>query len=200
MNSFRRSKLLFLPPLILISVFASLFLLTESVTKTTQKAHHHHHLHVQNHLQTARSTCQGTLHPDLCVSTLSKFPDFQKKSVADFISATVNLTINLVHSSASSCKSIRNHLHAVPLIQRRAIDDCLELLSETVDELKSAVSDLSSVQKGSHSRYSDIQTLLSGAMTNQDTCLDGFAQASNKTLRKIIQPGLVNILLVSAEI
>nr|DAD47683.1 TPA_asm: hypothetical protein HUJ06_017620 [Nelumbo nucifera] len=61
-------------------------------------------------------------------------------------------------------------------LQEMALDDCLEILDETVADLKSALSGLS--PKNSPSRhYNDLGTLLSAAMTNQYTCLDGFAHS-----------------------
>nr|DAD28621.1 TPA_asm: hypothetical protein HUJ06_030089 [Nelumbo nucifera]DAD28622.1 TPA_asm: hypothetical protein HUJ06_030090 [Nelumbo nucifera] len=76
-------------------------------------------------------------------------------------------------------------------LQEMALDDCLELLDETVADLKSALSGLS--PKNSPSRhYNDLGTLLSAAMTNQCTCLDGFAH-SKGNVREEIKQGLYNI-------
>ncbi|XP_043708356.1 pectinesterase [Telopea speciosissima] len=147
-------------------------------TTKTPKWHIHHHLKV------AHSACEGTLYPELCVSTISTIPNIATKSIPQIISATVNQTVAEVHSSASNCSSIRKKEKKIldPL-QKRALDDCLELFSETVAELKSSLSDLS--KTSTLKRYHDLQTLLSGAMTNQYTCLDGFAYSNGKVRKKI---------------
>nr|DAD21817.1 TPA_asm: hypothetical protein HUJ06_023280 [Nelumbo nucifera] len=76
-------------------------------------------------------------------------------------------------------------------LQEMALDDCLELLDETVADLKSALSSLS--PKNSPSRhYNDLGTLLSAAMIYQYTCLDGFAH-SKGNVREEIKQGLYNI-------
>lgn len=57
------------------------------------------------------------------------------------------------------------------MIEIRALEDCHTLFLDTVSQLKSAVNDLS---KSPAKKYDDLRTMLSAAMTNQATCLDGF--------------------------
>ncbi|KAF8014892.1 hypothetical protein BT93_H0631 [Corymbia citriodora subsp. variegata] len=153
------------------------------------------HFHIRRHLQVARSTCEGTLYPDLCVSTLASFPDLASKSVPEIISSTVNLTTAQVRSASSSCSGLERRLASkLGPLERRALGDCLELLAHTVDEFGKAISDLSSKNgvNAPATHFHDLQTLLSGAMTNQYTCLDGFAYSKQK-VRDAIQSNLFNI-------
>nr|DAD48256.1 TPA_asm: hypothetical protein HUJ06_018193 [Nelumbo nucifera] len=91
-------------------------------------------------------------------------------------SATVQHTVNEVRTSASNCTGIRMKRRTLDPLQEMALDDCLELLDEIVADLKSALSGLS--PKNSPSRhYNDLGTLLSPAMTNQYTCVDGFTHS-----------------------
>ncbi|KDP28190.1 hypothetical protein JCGZ_13961 [Jatropha curcas] len=60
-----------------------------------------------------------------------------------------------------------------------------------MDELKVALNDLYS-RKSASQHYHELQTLLSAAMTNQYTCLDGFAY-SEGNVRKVIKSNLYNI-------
>ncbi|KAF2315035.1 hypothetical protein GH714_037629 [Hevea brasiliensis] len=96
-----------------------------------------------------------------------------------------------VRVSSSNCRGIRKKLKKPDKIENVALNDCLELFSDTIDELTLALSDLS--PKTSPSKhYHDLQTLLSAAMTNQYTCLDGFAYSKGK-VRKTIKTSLYNI-------
>lgn len=153
------------------------------------------HIHVHKNLQllqaVAESACQDTLYPELCVSTVSTFPDLHKKSLPDVIQHIVNTTVAEVRDSASNCSQIKKKLRNLDPLDRRALEDCLELLSETVVELKAAMSDLSST-KDSVKHYKDLQTLFSAAMTNQYTCLDGFAY-SKRNVRRYIERRLRKI-------
>ncbi|GFQ04115.1 pectinesterase [Phtheirospermum japonicum] len=91
-----------------------------------------------------------------------------------------------VRDSASNCSSLRRKLlRRLEPIELRALDDCLELFADTAAELSQIVADLSASKSPETSYYDDLQTLLSGAMTNQYTCLDGFAYSKNNTRRFI---------------
>ncbi|KAK6120179.1 hypothetical protein DH2020_046085 [Rehmannia glutinosa] len=142
-------------------------------------------IHIHKHIQIAESHCEGTLYPDLCVSTVASFPELRRKTLPEIISATVNVTMKEVRDSASNCSSLRRKLlKKLEPIELRALEDCLELFADTVEELKKINSDLSA-SKSQEKYYDDLQTLLSGAMTNQYTCLDGFAYSKNNTRRFI---------------
>lgn len=70
--------------------------------------------------------------------------------------------------------------------------DCLELLDNTKDELETVL-DAMADQCGPARNLTNMLTFLSAALTNQYTCLDGFAVGSNRTVRRFIQDGLYNI-------
>ncbi|KAL5859159.1 hypothetical protein ACOSQ4_000455 [Xanthoceras sorbifolium] len=186
----RRIKLL----LALLPFSAILLLLFSSVTtlKKSPKTSEIPHIHVHRHLQIAHSTCEGTLYPELCVSTIASLPDLASKSVPQLISATVNRTVSELRASTSNCSGIRRKREDLDTLQKRAINDCIELLNDSIAELKSALSDLSPKKSSPAKHYHDLQTLFSAAMTNQYTCLDGFAY-SKGNVREAIQNSLYNI-------
>ncbi|RDX63628.1 putative pectinesterase/pectinesterase inhibitor 40, partial [Mucuna pruriens] len=162
---------------ILSSVFV---ILLYSVTHFSLAATQESHLH----FQVANSTCEGTLYPDLCVSTLTSFPDLTSKSVPQMICSVVNNTIYEVTLSSSNCSRLRHKLPNLNTLEKRALDDCLSLFDGTVTELKTTIADLSQSTVGSK-RYHHSQTLLSGAMTNVYTCLDGFAYSKGHVRDRI---------------
>ncbi|KAH6768914.1 hypothetical protein C2S51_014250, partial [Perilla frutescens var. frutescens] len=143
-------------------------------------------IHVYKHDQTvAESACGGTLYPDLCVSTVAALPELRRKTLQEVISHTINVTMKEVRASADNCTSLRRKLlKKLEPLELRALEDCLELFSDTVTELNKILADLSS-SAAPAKYYADLQTLLSGAMTNQYTCLDGFAYSKNNTRRFI---------------
>lgn len=142
-------------------------------------------IHIHKHVQIAESTCEGTLYPDLCVSTVAAFPELRRKTLPEVIARTINVTMKEVRAASTNCTGLRRRLlkNLSPL-DLRALDDCLELFSDTVAELKKILSDLSSGSPP-EKYYDNLATLLSGAMTNQYTCLDGFAYSKNNTRRLI---------------
>ncbi|KAJ8899105.1 hypothetical protein K2173_010258 [Erythroxylum novogranatense] len=177
--------------LLILAVVISLLppLPLKTTSSTTSKTLN---LHVHEHLQIAHSTCEGTLYPQLCVSTLRSLPDLHSMSLPEFIIATLNRTMREIRASTSNVTYIRrNESETLDQLEKVAIKDCLDLFDNSIAELKSAVSDLSH-KKSVPEHYKDLQTLLSAAMTNQYTCLDGFAY-SKGNVRDIIENSLFNI-------
>ncbi|KAL6010498.1 hypothetical protein ACLOJK_000931 [Asimina triloba] len=70
-----------------------------------------------------------------------------------------------------------------------AVDDCVELLDLSDDELTWTLSDASGGARGKGNgtgdRASDLKTWLSAALGNQDTCLDGF-EGTDGTVKAIV--------------
>ncbi|PHT44357.1 Pectinesterase 2 [Capsicum baccatum] len=149
----------------------------------------------KNIIKIANSHCQGTLYPQLCISTLSLIPNLEQKSIPQIISSNVNVTLNEVKSSSQHCNNILHKMSKLDPNEKRALYDCIELLGDrTIDELQTTLYDLST-KNGTNSpskHYNDLQTLLSGAMTNQDTCIGGFYN-SNHNLTHYFEKDLKTI-------
>ncbi|XP_071741860.1 pectinesterase-like [Rutidosis leptorrhynchoides] len=180
--------------LLAFSIF-SLFKFTDNpqtlplFTKTTP-LHIHIHKHIQT--QTAHTHCDGTLYYDLCLQTLTTIlPDLRSKSLPEIISATINQTVYDVRSTDFNVTAIRRKLRNLSPIEVRALEDCHSLFLETVTELTSAISDL---KRSPYGKNYDLQTLLSAAMTNQATCLDGFAYSKSRNkIRRYFRKSLRDI-------
>ncbi|KAK9040825.1 hypothetical protein V6N11_015963 [Hibiscus sabdariffa] len=188
-NMYNSSARFLLPISALVLVFlSSVGALPTKIPKATQVQRFHAH----NHLQIAHSACEGTLYPDLCVSTISTLPDLASKSVPELIQATRNRTMYEVRLSSSNCTTIVEGLKSITALEKAAIKDCLELFDDTLEELRVALSDLAPKKLAVSKNYHDLQTFLSAAMTNQYTCLDGFSRTKGN-IRNYIKKGLHDI-------
>lgn len=61
--------------------------------------------------------------------------------------------------------------------EKNALQDCMEMLDQTLYELEQAMDELCSFPSSTvhfHRSYGNIKTLLSAAMTNENTCINGF--------------------------
>ncbi|CAN8237785.1 unnamed protein product [Cochlearia groenlandica] len=97
-------------------------------------------------------------------------------NITNLIVATLNHTIFKANLSFSDFINLQKRLDS-NLSHRDlcAFNDCLELLDDTVYDLTTAISNLQSHSQDIH----EIKMLLSAAMTNTRTCLDGFASGDN---------------------
>ncbi|CAH8322681.1 unnamed protein product [Eruca vesicaria subsp. sativa] len=97
-------------------------------------------------------------------------------NIIELLVATLNQTISKVNLSSSNFSNLQTSLGSnLTHRDRCAFGDCLELLDDTVLDLTTAISEL---QFPSPELYS-VSMLLSAAMTNTRTCLDGFASSDH---------------------
>lgn len=122
------------------------------------------------------------LHGDVCAATLSAMPPgLSKKPLPEVISYVVSRAADAVRAAASNCTSyLAPERHSQLRVRDRlALADCLELFSHTLTQLATASSELelelSNSSRTAEERVAGVQTVLSAAMTNQFTCLDGFS-------------------------
>lgn len=192
----RRAKLLAIP---FSSLLLFLLLLNSPAPKSARNvAHRNFDIHATSHIQTtttyriASGHCADTPYPDLCVSTLTTIPQLTTKSLPQIIIATINHTAPMVESSGAACASfLRSRLASYDARQRAALSDCLDLFDQTMSDFHEATACL---EKHPTSSLDKLKTVLSAAITNQYSCLDGFAYVNDsRSLRPRIEGELFNI-------
>lgn len=114
------------------------------------------------------------------------------KSQKDVIELSLNITITTVEHNFYKIKKLTKTQKDLTPREKTALHDCLETIDETLDELHEVEDDLEQYpNKKSLSQHADdLKTLLSAAMTNQETCLDGFShEEADKKVRKVLIGG-----------
>ncbi|XVE64392.1 hypothetical protein DITRI_Ditri07aG0097400 [Diplodiscus trichospermus] len=124
--------------------------------------------------QAISKTCSKTRFPDLCVNSLLEFPGSLTASEQDLVHISFNMTLQHFSKALYSTTSF-SYLQMDPLV-RSAYDDCLELLDDSIDALSSSLTSIIPSEDGNNKGGSnqDVMTWLSAALTNQDTCTEGF--------------------------
>ncbi|XP_068304017.1 pectinesterase-like [Pyrus communis] len=146
-----------------------------------------------------KSSCSSTLYPELCFSTLALHPEAFKKvsSQKDVIELSLNITTTAVqHNFYTVEKLLKSGKNKLTKREKGALHDCLETIDETLDELHDAVEDLHEYpnEKTLIQHADDLKTLISSAITNQETCLDGFSHDdADKKVRKFLLAGQVHV-------
>ncbi|CAA3006795.1 pectinesterase pectinesterase inhibitor U1 [Olea europaea subsp. europaea] len=141
-----------------------------------------------------KSSCSSTLYPDLCYSTIANSLTENKKvkSQKDVIELALNITHTTVKQNYFKIGKLIAKGKNLTEREKTALHDCLETIDETLDELHEAVKDLEEYpnKKSLKQHADDLKTLLSSAMTNQETCLDGFSHDdADKHVREELNKG-----------
>ncbi|KAJ4953212.1 hypothetical protein NE237_030044 [Protea cynaroides] len=146
-----------------------------------------------------KSSCSITLYPELCYSTVATVPGATNKlsSQKDVIEVSLNITTAAVeHNYFTIEKIIERKKKTLTQREKTALHDCLEMVDDTLDELHKTADDLKKYRSGKKKKKpilefaDDLKTLVSAAMTNQDSCLDGFAhEKADKEVRSLLESG-----------
>ncbi|KAE8671765.1 putative pectinesterase/pectinesterase inhibitor 34 [Hibiscus syriacus] len=120
--------------------------------------------------QAISRTCGKTRFRKLCVNSLLQFPGSLTAGEQDLVHMSFNVTLQRFNKALYTTTSI-SYIQMDPRV-RSAYDDCLELLEDSVDALSHSLSSV--VSNGKVGSTQDVMTWLSAALTNQDTCTEGF--------------------------
>ncbi|EEF45717.1 Pectinesterase PPE8B precursor, putative [Ricinus communis] len=132
--------------------------------------------------QAISKTCGKTRFPALCVNSLLDFPGSLTASEQDLVHISFNMTLQHF-TKALYLSSTISYLQMDTRV-RSAFDDCLELLDDSVDALSRSLSAVAPSSGATNGRpqpigsNQDVVTWLSAALTNHDTCMEGFEELS----------------------
>ncbi|KAL4560115.1 hypothetical protein LXL04_032264 [Taraxacum kok-saghyz] len=118
-----------------------------------------------------QSSCITTLYPDLCYSTLSTTKNLTTKK--DVIQLAIEKTKETIQGNFNALKKLSSdsNLHKRCKI---ALQECLELVTGTLDDLDMVIQDLEEypTKKSLREQADDLKTLMSTTITNEDICVD----------------------------
>lgn len=127
--------------------------------------------------QAISRTCSKTRFPALCVNSLLQFPGSATASEQDLVHISFNMTLQHLSRALYSSTGISS-VQMDPRV-RSAYEDCLELLEDSVDALLRSLNSVAPPPSGGGGGSTeDVLTWLSAALTNQDTCTEGFEDTS----------------------
>lgn len=149
------------------------------------------------------TSCKSTTYQDLCVKTLSVFATKIQQSPRQ-------LTQTALAVSLSAAQSAKNYVAAVTkqrgLKHREleALRDCMEEMSDTVDRLTKSFSEMKRVGKSKGQDFqwhmSNVETWVSAALTDENTCVDGFAgKALDGKVKATIKARCVTVAQVTSN-
>ncbi|XP_061340867.1 pectinesterase-like [Gastrolobium bilobum] len=198
-NSLSKKKKLFLSlfsTLLLVATVAAIVVGVNSHKKNStgennaSSLSHHSHTIIKN-------ACSSTFYPELCFSAISSEPGITNKVTnhKDVIELSLNITTRAVEHNYFTVEKLQNK-KGLTKREKIALHDCLETIDETLEELKEAFEDLKLYpqKKSLYQHADDLKTLISAAITNQVTCLDGFShEGADKTVRKALEQGQIHV-------
>ncbi|WOH09049.1 hypothetical protein DCAR_0728502 [Daucus carota subsp. sativus] len=134
--------------------------------------------------------CKTSVYPKLCRSLLSAFRNapsnptgYGKFTVKQSLKQAKRLSKTINRYLKKSKQKIE-----LGHEERNAIQDCGQLFELTVDYLETITLELKKAESLTDGLIGKIETLLSGVMTNQDTCYDGLVDSGSNLAAALKEP------------
>lgn len=131
-------------------------------------------LHVRSESY-VREACSVTLYQDVCIRSLASYSHNLKRSPRRWARVGVSVTIREVKSVSQHLNVLRKRSYIRGKRTRAALSDCVECIQDTLDNLHRALQVLRRLSfRAFDEQMNDVLTWLSAALTDEDTCIDGF--------------------------
>lgn len=126
-----------------------------------------------------KKVCSVTRYQSLCIHSLSHFSSPASHSPSGWARAAVSVTLAETQEAGQYLVKLKTGGGGVRMRGRArlALSDCVECFSDAVSLLHSALGEMRSLERETFaSQISNVETWLSAALTNQNTCIDGFQE------------------------
>ncbi|KAI7755091.1 hypothetical protein M8C21_025961 [Ambrosia artemisiifolia] len=147
----------------------------------------------QNLVQTS---CLHATFPKVCIHTLSvyKGPVSTPRELAQ---AAIKVSISRAIKASKYLSSLRKEADQK---EKGAVQDCASQIADSVDELRMTLGELKELRRATFRwQMSNAETWVSAALTNEDTCLDGFKEVIKGKVRSDVKRKVTNVAKVTSN-
>ncbi|PON53810.1 Pectinesterase inhibitor domain containing protein [Parasponia andersonii] len=140
-----------------------------------------------------KTSCDATTYPELCFNTLSGYASEIQSSPQLLAGAALSATLKTVRSTSTTMSKLAKS-RGLTTREAVALNDCVEELGDSVDELQRSIGEMGKKESSFDLQMSNIQTWVSAALTDEDTCFDGFSgNAMNGSVKTTVRGHIVNV-------
>ncbi|CAK9159242.1 unnamed protein product [Ilex paraguariensis] len=141
-----------------------------------------------------RSSCVHASYPNICLRSLSSYSG-PANTPGEVAQAAVKVSLSRARKASNYLANLRSQSKR----EQGAFHDCVEQMGDSVDELSKTLSELKHLRSGSFRwQMSNAETWVSAALTNEDTCLDGFKEVTGK-VRSDVKRKVTNLARVTSN-
>ncbi|KAE8667096.1 hypothetical protein F3Y22_tig00112452pilonHSYRG00066 [Hibiscus syriacus] len=142
-----------------------------------------------------RSSCVNASYPSLCFRTLSSYSG-PANTPRDLAQAAVKVSLSRARKVSTF---LRTRVTGKGKRERVALSDCVEQISESMEELSKTLRELKHLRGETFGfQMSNAQTWVSAALTNEDTCLDGF-EGVDGNVKSDVKRKITNVAKVTSN-
>ncbi|XP_027340139.1 pectinesterase inhibitor 7 [Abrus precatorius] len=144
--------------------------------------------------------CNTTLYPDVCFKSLSRYANAVQQNPRQLARVAISVCLSKVHRTASYITNLtREADYSSNSRASMALHDCFSNLGDAVDEIRGSLKQMRQIGAagaGSGSflfQMSNVQTWMSAALTDEETCTDGFQDVADCPVKTDVCDRVTNV-------
>lgn len=148
-----------------------------------------------------RTCCSRTTYPDLCYSSLASHASTIGRSPRLLARTALNVTLAKAQTTSSVMVKL-SRAHGLKPREISAMADCVEELGDTVYELRRSIAEMDAPpsSKKFELMISNVKTWVSAALTDENTCSDGFAgSVMNGSLKTVVRKQIESVAQLTSN-
>ncbi|KAM7277354.1 hypothetical protein ACFE04_019220 [Oxalis oulophora] len=164
-----------------------------------------------NNIEFIRTSCNTTLYSDLCYTTLSGYATTVQQNPSKLAKLAISISLSNARYLTSYFSNLTREADYNNDDHRAiaALHDCYSNLGNAVSEMKGSLKQMRQIEEGgggggSSSTFrflmSNVQTWMSAALTDEDTCTEGFKDVTNDdTMKKDVNDRVVEVKMLTSN-
>lgn len=124
-----------------------------------------------------RTSCNATLYPELCYTSLSAYNNTIQRSPGHLARVAIAISLCKARHMASYVANLsRQADYGAAPRTAAALHDCFSTFGDAIYQIRGSLKQMRQLKVDESFRFqmSNVQTWMSAALTNEETCTDGF--------------------------
>ena len=141
-----------------------------------------------------KTACNSTTYPKECNNALLPFASKIKANPQKLCNTGLSISIKAAKNCSSTISKLSKN-KGLTHSEVAIIKDCIENIKDSIDELKQSLNEMGHLGRSNvKAQIYDIKTWVSAALTDENTCTDGFDGVSvSKTVKNTIRKSILSV-------
>ncbi|XP_016508511.1 21 kDa protein-like [Nicotiana tabacum] len=147
------------------------------------------------------NSCGTTLYTKLCIETLSPYSNSIQTNPKELANAALTVSLKGAKSTTNKISKMSKEQDLGPA-ETHALTDCVENMEDSVDELQKSLLEMKNLNGPDfEEKMGNVMTWVSAALTDEDTCMDGFDGNGNmnEKVKATIRNYIVNVAQLTSN-
>ncbi|XVF11173.1 hypothetical protein REPUB_Repub08aG0003200 [Reevesia pubescens] len=150
-----------------------------------------------------KASCSATKYPALCMQSLAAFAPSIQQSPRQLAQTAMSVSLDRAKSTQAFVSKTKK-FRGLKKREYEVIKDCIEEMSDSVDRLSKSLQELKHMGQAKGQDFlwhvSNVETWVSAALTDESTCVDGFAgRALDGKVKASIRGRVINVAQVTSN-